>query len=168
MGRRAKTEEEKKISGTQRDDRKRYTRRSTTPNSKKIKPEIKLNNFGKKVYRQVKAYLEDNGILFEVDSFLITQYAYFAQVFKITAEKIGADHDQMVTVTDKGNEYMSVNYQVLANAKNQMNALSKILGIGPYYRQSIRAFDEEPAEEDPVEAMMREMRDTEGNDRTGI
>jgi len=88
---------------------------------------------------------------------LISQYAYFAQIFRATANIIQDKHSEIVAISDKGREYMSINYQVLANAKNQMGSLAKVLGIGPYYRQSIKAFDEEPEQADEVADMIKEM-----------
>lgn len=159
MGRIAKTTKEKKVSGTDRDDRKRHTRKSGAAEPVESEPDFALNDFGERVYNQVKSYLNQNGILWEVDNVLISQYAYFAQVFKVTTDKMTDGHSDIVSISDKGNEYMSINYQVLANAKNQMTTLAKVLGIGPYYRQSIKAFDEEPEQDDEVSEMIKEMNE---------
>jgi len=156
MGRPAKTDKQKKISGTDRSDRKRHTKISGTE-SVEGSSEVELNDYGIGVYNQLKEYLNYNGIFWEVDNMLISQYAYFAQIFKITADKMKDNHSSIVSIGDKGNEYMSIDYQVLANAKNQMTTLAKVLGIGPYYRQSIRAFDEEPKQTDEVADMIKEM-----------
>lgn len=157
MGRLAKKASDKKISGTERADRVRKTRRSDVPDSIDGGPAIQLDDFGTKVYDDLQKYLSGNGILFNVDNILITQYAYFAQIFRIVANQMGTEYTSIVCVSDKGNEYMSVSYQVMSNAKNQMDSLSKILGIGPFYRQAIKAFDEEPEQEDEVADMIEEM-----------
>jgi P27 family predicted phage terminase small subunit len=99
----------------------------------KVRVPSYLRKDGKKVFKDIVAYLQEHDKFKDIDVLLVEQFAVAYESYRRNYELIKEQGE--VLFSDKGNAYINPAKNALAQAVNSMQTLAKSLGIGEYNRK---------------------------------
>lgn len=138
-----KTESQKKLQGTYRDDRADLE----IPGINEIPPPRKFLSRKplKELYHQIATHLLENATIQKVDSLLISQFAFNVYLLEKAARDV-MKHSMYFTSDKTG--YVGVNayYTALRAERKQFKEFCTMLGVGVAAREKIAAFASEAAD----------------------
>lgn len=85
-----------------------------------------LNTYGRKIWKNLISFLDDNKILFEVDLIMMESYCFNAQMAKKASEKITEDGE----VVEQTNKYGATNLVKSPWVQIYLDSIKKLSEIG--------------------------------------
>jgi P27 family predicted phage terminase small subunit len=150
-----KTNKEKNLHGTAREDR---TKKTGVSNATKIPtPEKYLTNRGRKIYRNICKHLLENDALCNIDSLYISQAAAaFDRYYQAEEDIITYGITQ--TFEKSGAVQVSPWYTIMTNERKQCEVFARRLGLNISSREKLVAMQADTVEYDDFFASLTKAR----------
>ena len=155
MGRPPKSKELKAVEGTLRKDRDRIPVKRTLDVQELPEPQLELKAKGKLLFEALCIHLNDAGVLWQVDSMMLSMYCKNWELLQEAADSIHK-LDDLVQEFDNGVIQISPALTVFEKLSKTVITLGSKLGLSPADREKLASFARiEKEQDDPYEALKR-------------